>query len=60
MDANINGIIIQLRTNDPHLYDFWVENWYPAQLESDLEPHGIIYAVTGVAGGSRTPTTTPT
>ncbi len=52
-NANINGIIIQLRTNDPHLYDFWVENWYPATLESDLEPHGIIYAVDGVPG--RTP-----
>jgi aspartate/methionine/tyrosine aminotransferase len=52
-NANINGIIIQLRTNVPHLYDFWVENWYPAQLESDLEPHGVIYAVDGVAG--RTP-----
>ena len=52
-NANINGIIVQLRTNVPHLYDFWVENWYPAQLESDLEPHGIIYAVEGVAG--RTP-----
>jgi len=52
-NANINGIIIQLRTNVPHLYDFWVENWYPAQLESDLEPHGIIYAVEGVPG--RTP-----
>jgi len=52
-NANINGIIIQLRTNVPHLYDFWVENWYPAQLESDLEPHGIIYAVDGVPG--RTP-----
>ena len=49
-NANINGIIIQLRTNVPHLYDFWVENWYPAQLESDLEPHGIIYAVEGVPG----------
>jgi aspartate/methionine/tyrosine aminotransferase len=49
-NANINGIIIQLRTNVPHLYDFWVENWYPAQLESDLEPHGIIYAVENVAG----------
>ncbi|RKX32649.1 MAG: pyridoxal phosphate-dependent aminotransferase [Candidatus Zixiibacteriota bacterium] len=49
-NANINGIIIQLRTNVPHLYDFWVENWYPAQLESDLEPHGIIYAVDGVPG----------
>ncbi len=52
-NANINGIIVQLRTNVPHLYDFWVENWYPAQLESDLEPHAIIYAVDGVAG--RTP-----
>ncbi|UCD93461.1 MAG: pyridoxal phosphate-dependent aminotransferase [Candidatus Zixiibacteriota bacterium] len=49
-NANINGIIIQLRTNVPHLYDFWVENWYPAQLESDLEPHGVIYAVDGVPG----------
>ena len=49
-NANINGIIIQLRTNVPHLYDFWVENWYPAQLESDLEPHGIIYVVDGVPG----------
>ena len=49
-NANINGIIVQLRTNVPHLYDFWVENWYPAQLESDLEPHGIIYAVDGVPG----------
>ncbi len=47
-NANINGIIIQLRTNVPHLYDFWVENWYPAQPEPDLEPHGIIYAVDGV------------
>lgn len=52
-NANINGIIIQLRTNVPHLYDFWVDNWYPAQLESDLEPHGIIFAVDGVPG--RTP-----
>lgn len=49
-NANINGVIVQLRTNVPHLYDFWLENWYPAQLESDLEPHGIIYAVDGVSG----------
>lgn len=49
-NANINGVIVQLRTNVPHLYDFWMENWYPAQLESDLEPHGIIYAVDGVSG----------
>ncbi|MCD6377104.1 MAG: pyridoxal phosphate-dependent aminotransferase [Caldisericaceae bacterium] len=49
-NANINGLIIQLRTNQSHLNDFWMENWYPAQLESDLEPHGVIYAVDGVVG----------
>lgn len=49
-NANINGVIVQLRTNVSHLNDFWVENWYPAQLETDLEPHGIIYAVDGIPG----------
>ncbi len=49
-NANINGVVIQLRTNVSHLYDFWMENWYPAQLEADLEPHGIIYAVDNIPG----------
>ncbi len=49
-NANINGVIVQLRTNVSHLNDFWVDNWYPAQLEADLEPHGIIYAVDGIPG----------
>jgi aspartate/methionine/tyrosine aminotransferase len=49
-NANINGVIVQLRTNVSHLNDFWMENWYPAQLESDLEPHGIIYAVDEIPG----------
>jgi hypothetical protein len=49
-NANIGGVIVQLRTNSSHLHDFWVENWYPAQLEADIEPHGIIYAVDGIAG----------
>lgn len=49
-NANINGVVVQLRTNIAHLNDFWMENWYPAQLEADLEPHGIIYAVDGIAG----------
>jgi hypothetical protein len=49
-NANINGVVVQLRTNLSHLNDFWIENWYPAQLEADLEPHGIIYAVEGIAG----------
>jgi len=49
-NANINGSVIQLRTNNGHLYDFWMENWYPAQLETDIEPHGIIYALSEVTG----------
>jgi len=49
-NANINGVIVQLRTNVSHLNDFWIENWYPAQLEADLEPHGIIYAIDGIVG----------
>ncbi len=46
-NANINGIIIQLRTNDPHLIDFWIENWFPAALDG-VRPHGTIYAAMGV------------
>jgi aspartate/methionine/tyrosine aminotransferase len=49
-NAAINGVVVQLRTNVAHLYDFWVENWYPAQLEAGLEPHGVIYAVDGIPG----------
>ena len=49
-NANILGVIIQLRTNLVHLYDYFIENWYPAQLETDLEPHGIIYAVGWIPG----------
>ncbi len=46
-NADINGIIIQLVTNNYHLMDFWIENWFPARLEG-ARPHGFIYAVTGV------------
>jgi aspartate/methionine/tyrosine aminotransferase len=49
-NANIGGAIVRLKTNSGHLNDFWLENWYPAQLEADLEPHGVLYAVDGVAG----------
>ncbi len=49
-NVNIQGVIIRLKTNVPHLYDFWMENWYPAQLEGGLEPHGIILAVDGIPG----------
>jgi aspartate/methionine/tyrosine aminotransferase len=49
-NANINGIMVQLRTNIPHLYDFFLENFYPGELESDIEPHAVLYAVDGVSG----------
>lgn len=49
-NANISGMVIQLRTNSPHLYDFFVENWYPSPLESDIEPHGILYAINWIPG----------
>ena len=49
-NANISGVVVQLRTNIAHLYNFWQENWYPAQLETDLEPHAIVYAVGSVTG----------
>jgi len=49
-NASINGVVIQLRTNVPHLNDFWMDNWYPAQLEPDFKPHGILYAVDGIPG----------
>jgi aspartate/methionine/tyrosine aminotransferase len=49
-NANICGVVVQLRTNLRSLYEFWMENWYPTELESDLEPHAIVYAVDGVAG----------
>lgn len=47
-NANINGYIIQLRTNEEHLDDFWRENWFPAAIDRNLRPHGIIYAATGI------------
>ncbi|MEK6531699.1 MAG: hypothetical protein AABZ23_04305 [Deltaproteobacteria bacterium] len=47
-DANIRGIIVRLKTNSAHLYEFWVENWFTAQHTA--MPHGMIYAVNGVKG----------
>ncbi len=46
-DVNINGIKIQLRTNNLELLDIWRDNWHPAMMgETALQAHGIIYAVT--------------
>ena len=49
-NANIQGAVLQLRTNNYHLYDFWVENWYAAPRTQTVLPHGLMYAVTGVEG----------
>lgn len=49
-NANIHGIIIKLHTNSAHLYDFWVENWYPAPRTHTVLPHGTLYAVMGIDG----------
>ncbi|MBM3296367.1 MAG: pyridoxal phosphate-dependent aminotransferase [Candidatus Aminicenantes bacterium] len=49
-NANIQGVVVRLRTNVAHLYEFWMENWFPAQLEGGLEPHGVILAVDGIPG----------
>ena len=47
-NANINGNIIQLRTNNPHLDDFWKETWFPASVDENMRSHGVIYAITGI------------
>jgi len=49
-NAAIAGIVVQLRTSSPHLADFYQENFYPAPLEGDLEPHAVVYAVKDVPG----------
>ena len=49
-NVNIGGVVFKLATNSPHLMNFWVENWYPSPLESDLEPHGLLYGVKDVPG----------
>jgi len=49
-NANIGGVVLKLGTNSPHLIDFWTENWYPSPLESDLEPHGLLYGVKDAPG----------
>jgi aspartate/methionine/tyrosine aminotransferase len=49
-NARIGGAVIQLRTNVAHLNDFWVENFPPAPGEAGVKPHGVVYAVDGIAG----------
>lgn len=41
--ASIDNFCMQLETNSPHLYEFWVENWFAEKREA--RSHGRIYAV---------------
>ncbi len=41
--ASIDGFCMQLFTNSPHLYEFWVENWF--SMSRQTRSHGRIYAV---------------
>ncbi|TFF86814.1 MAG: phosphoenolpyruvate carboxykinase [Promethearchaeota archaeon] len=47
--VSINGYVIQLITNDLVHDEFFRDNFFPShQIEEDLRPHGIIYAVSGI------------
>jgi hypothetical protein len=55
-DVIIHGIRVRATTNSPHLYDFWVDNWYSADewmtatgLRPPREPQVTVYALGGVA-----------
>jgi aspartate/methionine/tyrosine aminotransferase len=49
-NARIGGAVLQLRTNVAHLNDFWIENFPPAPGDAEVRPHGVVYAVDGIAG----------
>ena len=46
--ANINGVVVELITNSSHQWEFWSNNWWPA--DGNVLPHARIYAVNGVPG----------
>ncbi len=41
--VSIDGFCMQLFTNSPHLYEFWIENWF--SMSRQTRSHGRIYAV---------------
>src|SRR5712692_6448130 len=54
-DVVIHGIRVRARTNSPHLFDFWVDNWYSLEewqrrtgLAPPAEPRVHVYALHGV------------
>ncbi|MFH0766080.1 MAG: pyridoxal phosphate-dependent aminotransferase [Calditrichota bacterium] len=49
-NVTVGGVVLKLATNSQHLIDFWMENWYPSPLESDIEPHGLLFGVKDAPG----------
>ncbi len=54
-DVVIHGIRVRATTNSPHLYDFWVDNWYSVEEwqrvtghRPPAEPRVNVYAILGV------------
>ncbi|HKS97297.1 MAG TPA: hypothetical protein VJV74_14340, partial [Terriglobia bacterium] len=54
-DVVIHGIRVRATTNSPHLYDFWVDNWYGVEEWQQLtgqapssQPRVKVYAFHGV------------
>lgn len=55
-DVIIHGVRVRATTNSPHLYDFWVDNWYsPDEWRSitgqtpPRDPQVTVYALGGVS-----------
>ncbi|MGQ9752561.1 MAG: pyridoxal phosphate-dependent aminotransferase [Thermoanaerobaculaceae bacterium] len=48
-NASLGGVVVQLRTNSPHVADFYQENFPPAPLTGP-EPHGVVYVTKDLPG----------
>ncbi len=46
--ADLNGVAVELTTNNAHQADFWARNWWPAKVKTGPDAH--IYSVSGVDG----------
>ncbi len=51
-DVVIHGVRVRATTNSPHLFDFWVDNWYGQQewravtgMDPPAEPQVTVYAM---------------
>ena len=48
LKANLNGVVVELKTNSRHQAEFWSQNWWPAK-DADI-PQARIYSASGVDG----------